>query len=131
MKKHTFLRISYGPRPATLLKKRMWHRCFPMTFAKFLGTSFLQNVSGRLHLLKLYYFTEYLFPLRNTVRIQENADHKNLSIWTLFTQWTFTWQSKLKEEVGYHLRVYVLHLQIVQEEMKIKRMKYFLRRNVS
>ena len=37
-----------GLRPATLLKKRLWHRCFPMNFAKFLRTSFLQNTSGRL-----------------------------------------------------------------------------------
>ena len=29
-----------GPEPATLLKKRLWHRRFPMTFAKFLTTSF-------------------------------------------------------------------------------------------
>ena len=29
-----------GIRPATLLKKRFWHRCFPMNFAKFLGTTF-------------------------------------------------------------------------------------------
>ena len=27
-------------RPATLLKKRLWHRCFPMKFAKFLRTTF-------------------------------------------------------------------------------------------
>ena len=27
-------------RPATLLKKRLWHRCFPVNFAKFLRTSF-------------------------------------------------------------------------------------------
>ena len=26
-------------RPATLLKKRLWHRCFPVNFAKFLRTS--------------------------------------------------------------------------------------------
>ena len=26
-------------RPATLLKKRLWHRCFPLNFAKFLRTS--------------------------------------------------------------------------------------------
>ena len=26
---------------ATLLKKRLWHRCFPLNFAKFLRTSFL------------------------------------------------------------------------------------------
>ena len=28
-------------RPATLLKKRLWHRCFPVNFAKFLRTLFL------------------------------------------------------------------------------------------
>ena len=37
-----------GPRPATLLKKSLWHRCFPINFAKFLRTPFLQNTSGRL-----------------------------------------------------------------------------------
>ena len=35
-------------RPATLLKKRLWHRCFPMNFVNFLRTPFLQNISGRL-----------------------------------------------------------------------------------
>ena len=34
-------------RPATLLK-RLWQRCFPVTFAKFLRKRFLQNTSGRL-----------------------------------------------------------------------------------
>ena len=27
--------------PATLLKRRPWHRCFPVNFAEFLGTPFL------------------------------------------------------------------------------------------
>ena len=26
--------------PTTLLKKRLWHRCFPVNFAKFLRTPF-------------------------------------------------------------------------------------------
>ena len=30
-----------GLLPATLLKKRLWHRCFPVNFAKFLRTPFL------------------------------------------------------------------------------------------
>ena len=30
-----------GLRPATLLKKRLWHRCFPVNFAKFLRIPFL------------------------------------------------------------------------------------------
>ena len=35
-------------RPATLLKKRLWHKCFPVNFAKFPRAPFLQNTSGRL-----------------------------------------------------------------------------------
>ena len=35
-------------RLATFLEKRLWHRCFPVNFAKFLRTPFLQNTSGRL-----------------------------------------------------------------------------------
>ena len=35
-------------RPATLLKKSLWHRCFPVNFAKFLRITFLQNTYGRL-----------------------------------------------------------------------------------
>ena len=30
-----------GPRPATLLKKRLWDSCFTVDLAKFLGTPFL------------------------------------------------------------------------------------------
>ena len=37
-------------RPATLLKKRHWHRCFPVNYAKFLRTPFLLNISGQLFL---------------------------------------------------------------------------------
>ena len=31
----------FGLRSATLLKKRLWHRCFPVNFAKVLRTPFL------------------------------------------------------------------------------------------
>ena len=37
-----------GLRPAAVLKNRLWHRCFPVNFVKFLRTPFLQNNSGRL-----------------------------------------------------------------------------------
>ena len=36
-----------GLRDATLLKKRLWHRCFPVNFANFVRASFLQNTFGR------------------------------------------------------------------------------------
>ena len=35
-------------RTATLLKKRLWHRCFSVNFVKFQRTPFLQKSSGRL-----------------------------------------------------------------------------------
>ena len=38
-------------RPATLLKKRLWHGGFPVNFANFSRTPFLQNTSGRLLLI--------------------------------------------------------------------------------
>ena len=37
--------ISFFLRLASLLKKRLWHRCYPMNFVKFLRTSFSQNTS--------------------------------------------------------------------------------------
>ena len=43
-----FLNKVAGVRPATLLKKRLWHRCFPVSFAKFVRTLFLQDNSGGL-----------------------------------------------------------------------------------
>ena len=33
-------------RPATILKKGLWHRCFPVNFVKLLRTPFLQSTSG-------------------------------------------------------------------------------------
>ena len=40
-----------------LLKKRLWHKCFPLNFAKFLRTPFLQNTSERLLDLSQSYVT--------------------------------------------------------------------------
>ena len=53
-----------GLRPATLLKKRLWHRCFPVNFVKFLRTPFLTEHPWWL-LLKCYQLWKPLF-LKNT-----------------------------------------------------------------
>ena len=37
-----------------LLKKRLWHRCFPVNFGKFFRTTFLKNTSGRLLLNPIF-----------------------------------------------------------------------------
>ena len=52
-----------GFRPASLWKKRLWHRCFPANFPKFLRTPFLQNISGRL-LLDLFICRTYFLIMR-------------------------------------------------------------------
>ena len=51
-----------GLRSATLLKKRLWHKCFPVNFVTFLSTPFLQNLFGRifLKLSKSINFTKFL-----------------------------------------------------------------------
>ena len=45
--KHLYQRLFFnkvlGLSTATLLKKRLWHRSFPVNFVKFLRTSFLQD----------------------------------------------------------------------------------------
>ena len=56
-----------GLRPATLLKKRLWHRCFPVNFAKFLRTPF---------------FTEHL---RTTASILVEVDVQNEESYPLIT----------------------------------------------
>ena len=50
--KKVFLEISQNSQKSPceyyLLKKRLWHRFFPVNFVKFLRAPFLQNTSGRL-----------------------------------------------------------------------------------
>ena len=56
-----------GLRPVTLLKKRLWHRHFPVNFLKFLRTHFLQNTSGRL-----------LLPFENFIKQHRAAFQRHL-----------------------------------------------------
>ena len=55
-----------GLRPATLFKTRLWHRCFPVNFTKFLGTVFLQNTYGLvLHAMNLAKFIKTMFFIQH------------------------------------------------------------------
>ena len=49
-------------RSATLLKKRLWHSCFPVNFAKFLRTAFLQNTSGGCFCMIYFKIYQTKFP---------------------------------------------------------------------
>ena len=65
-------------RPATLLKKRLRHRCFPVNFVKFLGIPFLQNISGRL----LLYFLVSLYVSFKVIDFKKLLQFSRLSIYT-------------------------------------------------
>ena len=67
--------IKLQARPATLLKKRLWHRCFPVNFAKFLRKPFLQNTSERLLLDELLCREILLFePYKFKARTREKGN---------------------------------------------------------
>ena len=59
-RKHLFQSLFFtkdaGLRPAILLNRRLWRRCFPVSFAKFLRTPFL-----KLHLWWLILESSYFF----------------------------------------------------------------------
>ena len=65
--KHLFQSLLFnnvaGLMPATLLKNRLWRRCFPVNFVKILRTPFLQNTSVRLLLYHLSLWKKSLLKL--------------------------------------------------------------------
>ena len=59
--------IKLQARPATLLKKRLWYRCFPVNFAKFLRTPFsIEHLWWLLlrHSFPCFHETEYFKETR-------------------------------------------------------------------
>ena len=61
---------AWGLRTATLLKKRLLHRCFPVNFAKFLRTTF-PTVHLRWLLLR-----NWNFALNNNIGVSHWLSHK-------------------------------------------------------
>ena len=71
-RKHLCQGLFFNKVAATaLLKKRLWHRCFPLNFAKFLRTPFLQNTSRQVlllsRLLKNFSFLLFLINFSSIV----------------------------------------------------------------
>ena len=64
------LQENAGLKPATLLRKRLWLRCFLVNFAKFLRTPFSQNNSGW---LLLWLLKEALYWISFQSRIYQRA----------------------------------------------------------
>ena len=88
-----------GLRCATLLKNRLWHRCFPVNFIKLLKIPFLKNTSGRL-LLTLKCIYEKKQPSRNHVEIMFVFEIFHEEDQILPRKWhleAFTWSCTMKK----------------------------------
>ena len=73
---HIFNKVA-GLSPATLLKKRLWNRCFPVNFVKFLRTPFSQNTSVRLLLHRIQNRNRRKTKTEFSKRVDKNPDlHK-------------------------------------------------------
>ena len=67
-----------GLSPVTVLKKRLWHECFPVNFAKFLRTSFFTELGrleekGAVHEKKIIFKPEQIRMLK-TLNVAQ-SDH--------------------------------------------------------
>ena len=71
-----------GRAPATLLKKRLWHRCFPVNFAKFLTTPFFTE-----HLWWLLLWKCTLKYLQNSRETTVPASLLKRDSWTCVFPW--------------------------------------------
>ena len=84
--------------PATLLKKRLWHRCFPVNFAKFLRTPFFTEHLWWLLLcaMKFYFWKNVFFYWYKN--LAENIAQ--------FCCWTSSYSSSITEPGCTHLLLY-------------------------
>ena len=76
-----------GLRPATLLKKRLWHRCFSVDFVKFLKTPFLTERLWWLLLAirsRLYRVEHLLSAILSRLYCVENFCYSKLVIQRMF-----------------------------------------------
>ena len=96
-----FLNKVAGVRPATLLKKRLWHRYFPVNFAKLLRTPFfiehlwwLLVVWGYLSLPKKIQI--FHFPIKKSNLSKQSTRFLNQVSWET-SQHTFFWELHLED----------------------------------
>ena len=73
-----------GLRPATLLKKRLWHRCFPINFVKLLITPFLSVTVILVQTLTSLYFHDTFCIVSCQFLVRNSCNSFCLKIQSLF-----------------------------------------------
>ena len=80
-----FFNKAASVRPATLLKRRQWYRCFPVDFTKFLRTSFLTD-----HLQLLLLDGRYFKVVSKKIKYRSSSSHRrklNSQNWNKLLVW--------------------------------------------
>ena len=115
-----------GLRSATLLKKKLWHRCFPVNFAKFLRTPFVHKTSGQLLIWTTASETsntKYLELIKRRSKVQE----KNMSCKCAlnFDQWkTFSENYKPMRVWLWHVYKFNKFSNFSPSSFKLNKKKY-------
>ena len=90
-----------GLKPATLIKKRLWHRCLPVNFAKFLRTPFFTEHLWWLLLSVNWWLYQNFADFEMAVRDLQNTKpifkttKVNLFINKKFQKFQSVWQVKI------------------------------------
>ena len=101
-----------GLRPATLLKKSLWHRCFPMNFVKFLRTPFFY----RRPLVAAYEFcarfvASICLSKVNSGSSEEKKEKRFINA-AFDTKTRFTWYCRLFRNIEMYQRSCLLNLTV-------------------
>ena len=83
--------------PITLLKKRLWHRCFPVNFAKFLRTTFFTE---HLWWLLLHITDQLVIYYMHLKYMKDLYSNKYISILEEFFQTRYHTSYNRKNESG-------------------------------
>ena len=70
-----FFNKGAGLRPATLIKRRLWHSCFPVIVAKFLRIPFFIEHSGDCFWNIARFFPFLYCPWKKTTTYKRNVSH--------------------------------------------------------
>ena len=87
-------------RPATLLKRRLWHRYFLVNFVQFLRNPFLQNTSGRLLLIFVFHHNIYY----------DEAKLKQIKLW---------WKIRIAQDSHQRIKLHIVGQFLQYNENKI------------
>ena len=113
-----------GLRPATLLKKWLWHRCFPVSFAKCLRTPFFQNTSsGCFWRVTLRYWGPDLFE--NVLEFVIYVIILTLTLNWRLVVWSCKWFKTVKNNVFWDIFTFNTPITVINQVI-VQRFRIFL-----